>query len=101
MSRKATPTLPSAITKKLSQNLCGTHVPNERFSIATTDFERGTEGELPPWPALPTETEIYILPDGRVIVADLPAELAPLVAELGLSASPPPSQANPLPPHEQ
>ena len=35
------------------------------------------------WPALPTETEIYILPDGRVIVADLPAELATLVEELG------------------
>ncbi len=35
------------------------------------------------WPALPTETEIYILPDGRVVIADLPAELAPLVQELG------------------
>ncbi len=32
------------------------------------------------WAALPTETEIYILPDGRVIVADLPAELAGLLA---------------------
>ncbi len=35
------------------------------------------------WPALPTETEIYILPDGRVVIADLPAELATLVEELG------------------
>ena len=35
------------------------------------------------FPALPTETEIYILPDGRVIVADLPAELAVLVENLG------------------
>jgi hypothetical protein len=35
------------------------------------------------WPALPTETEIYILPDGRVVIADLPAELAPLAAALG------------------
>ena len=35
------------------------------------------------WPAMPTETEIYILPDGRIIIADLPAELAPLLAELG------------------
>lgn len=34
----------------------------------------------PTWPQLPTETEIYILPDGRVIVADLPAELAGLLA---------------------
>jgi len=37
------------------------------------------------WPALPTETEIYILPDGRVVVADLPAELVPLVDELGVA----------------
>ena len=35
------------------------------------------------WPAMPTETEIYILPDGRVVIADLPAELVPLLAELG------------------
>ncbi len=33
----------------------------------------------------PTETEIYILPDGRVVIADLPAELADLVADLGES----------------
>ena len=39
------------------------------------------------WPLLPVETEIYILPDGRVIVADLPAELAPLLAALGITAS--------------
>ena len=39
----------------------------------------------PAWPLLPVETEIYILPDGRVIVADLPAELAPLLAALGLT----------------
>ncbi len=35
------------------------------------------------FPALPTETEIYILPDGRVVIADLPAELADLAASLG------------------
>ena len=35
------------------------------------------------WPALPTETEIYLLPDGRVVIADLPAELAPMAARLG------------------
>jgi hypothetical protein len=35
-------------------------------------------------PALfPTETEIYILPDGQVLFADLPAELADLAAQLG------------------
>lgn len=38
------------------------------------------------WPLLPVETEIYILPDGRVIVADLPAELASLLAALGVTA---------------
>lgn len=37
----------------------------------------------PSWPAMPTETEIYILPDGRVVIADLPVELAALFAELG------------------
>lgn len=35
------------------------------------------------WPLLPTETEIYILPDGRVVIADLPAELAGLLTQLG------------------
>ncbi|HRA65984.1 MAG: hypothetical protein WAU00_13905 [Caldilinea sp.] len=31
----------------------------------------------------PVETDIYILPDGRVVVADLPAELADRLARLG------------------
>lgn len=35
------------------------------------------------WPQLPTETEIYILPDGRVVFADLPEELTELAASLG------------------
>jgi hypothetical protein len=35
------------------------------------------------WLALPTETDIYILPDGRVVIADLPAALAGLAAALG------------------
>jgi hypothetical protein len=35
------------------------------------------------WPALPVETEIYILPDGQVVIADLPEELAGLAAHLG------------------
>ena len=39
------------------------------------------------WPSLPTETEIYILPTGEIIVADLPAELA---APLAALISPPP-----------
>jgi hypothetical protein len=41
------------------------------------------EFESAEWPPLPTETEIYILPDGCVVIADLPAELAPLAAALG------------------
>jgi hypothetical protein len=36
------------------------------------------------WPALPTETDIYILPDGRVVIADLPVELTPLASALGV-----------------
>jgi hypothetical protein len=35
------------------------------------------------WPSLPTETDIYILPDGRVVIADLPLELAGLAEALG------------------
>lgn len=32
---------------------------------------------------MPTETEIYILPDGQVVIADLPAELNDLIEQLG------------------
>lgn len=32
---------------------------------------------------MPTETEIYILADGRVVVADLPAELAGMLRGIG------------------
>ncbi len=37
------------------------------------------------FPPLPTETEIYILPDGRVIVADMPVELAAILSSLGVA----------------
>ena len=37
------------------------------------------------FPELPTETDIYILPDGRVVIADLPAELAGMAANLGVT----------------
>ena len=40
------------------------------------------------WPALPTETEIYILPDGQVVIADLPAELADLLRHLAQPTAP-------------
>lgn len=36
---------------------------------------------------LPLETEIYILPDGRVFFADLPAELSALAASLSATSS--------------
>ena len=39
-------------------------------------------GAADAWPPLPTETEIYLLPTGEVVVADLPAELAELIAQL-------------------
>lgn len=45
-----------------------------------------TENETPvvdDLAVLPTETEIYILPDGTVMVADMPIELASLLGELG------------------
>jgi hypothetical protein len=51
-----------------------------------------------PWPLLPVETEIYILPDGRVVVADLPAELASLLALLGRAT--PTAISEPLPDDE-
>ena len=50
------------------------------------------------FPALPTETEIYILPDGRVVIADLPAELAGLAASLG---APEPCAIDPAPAYAQ
>lgn len=43
--------------------------------------ERLSEEEA--WPAMPVETEIYVLTDGRVVIADLPHELSALAAALG------------------
>jgi hypothetical protein len=45
--------------------------------------EAGAAGIGAEWPSLPTETDIYILPDGRVVIADLPAELVSLAVALG------------------
>lgn len=50
-------------------------------AVSTEIQQPGAEGG---WPQLPVETEIYILPDGRVVVADLPAELATILPRLGL-----------------
>lgn len=35
------------------------------------------------WPSLPTETELYILPNGQIVIADLPIELQSLLTRLG------------------
>jgi len=43
-----------------------------------TPDARGMSDAFPP---MPTETEIYILPNGEIIVADMPAELAARLAE--------------------
>jgi hypothetical protein len=36
------------------------------------------------WPPLPTETDIYILPDGHIVIADLPVELTSIPSALGV-----------------
>lgn len=35
------------------------------------------------WPLLPTDFEYYSLPDGRVVIADMPVELADMVRAVG------------------
>ncbi|MEZ4656032.1 MAG: hypothetical protein R2911_00500 [Caldilineaceae bacterium] len=49
------------------------------------------------WPQLPTETELYILPDGQIVIADLPLELQAILATLGRPA---PCEIEPLPRHD-
>lgn len=41
------------------------------------------ESASPAGMVFPVETEIYILPDGRVVIADLPAELAQPLSQVG------------------
>lgn len=47
------------------------------------------------WPLMPTETEIYILPNGEIIVADLPTELAEQLAQLQTVKSSDPTESDP------
>lgn len=54
-----------------------------------------SEAQSNDWPTLPTETEIYILPDGRIVIADLPAEFATWLPDLGLVESGLPASATP------
>ncbi|MEZ4865304.1 MAG: hypothetical protein R3C14_28600 [Caldilineaceae bacterium] len=70
MTTAATPTSPST-------------PPKATELAATTEEVLTPAQENSAWPLLPVETEIYILPDGRVVVADLPAELAAIVPALG------------------
>lgn len=42
----------------------------------STSLPKSESGPLP----MPVETEIYILPNGEIVVADLPAELVSLIA---------------------
>lgn len=63
------------------------------ISMSETSNEAAQAADSP-WPLLPTETEIYILPSGQVVFADLPAELAALATDLGTEAPP----VQPLPP---
>lgn len=76
---------------------------NSTLPLAPPKEDEGQEPlhELPApsdaeWPLLPTETELYILPDGQVVVADLPIELQTLLTSLGRLAS----DADPLSSHE-
>ena len=52
-------------------------------ALPSATIEPAVAAAATAFPTLPTETEIYILPDGRVVIADLPAELAGLAANLG------------------
>ncbi len=54
-------------------------------STDTSHQNTRTPNHQPTETLFPTETEIYILPDGRVIVADLPTELSALVERVGVS----------------
>jgi len=63
-------------------------------SPSTPDTDNDAQSIAPLWPV---ETDIYILPDGRVIIADLPAELAALAASLGASDEAP-ARAEAAPP---
>lgn len=71
------------------------------MAATATSTSASNEADVQPWPLLPVETEIYILPDGRVIVADLPAELASLLAALGVTAPVEvTTPSEPIPAHE-
>lgn len=52
--------------------------PSEGSS--SLDFEAGELDAV----GFPTETEIYLLPNGEVIIADMPAELENFLAKIGV-----------------
>lgn len=80
-----------------------TSASRRRWKIRPYRVAERADGPVadPAWPALPTETEIYLLPDGRVVLADLPLELLAMATSLGsaeaceitpVAADPPASQ---------
>lgn len=62
-----------------------------------SSFTSPPENELDLPPAMPVETEIYILPSGEIVIADLPAELAAHLA----AWDPPQVDSQPARPPEQ
>ncbi|MCB0121463.1 MAG: hypothetical protein KDE58_04425 [Caldilineaceae bacterium] len=57
-------------------------VPSASRVVAALTTNGAPGEQADPWPTMPTETEIYLLPDGRVIIADMPVELTELVTAL-------------------
>lgn len=58
-------------------------IPTPTSSSANDVDPQAADGTLDPVLLMPTETDIYILPDGQVVFADLPAELSDLAKALG------------------
>jgi hypothetical protein len=64
--------------KKRPESITSRTVVSTSISAETVHQGLGKDSS----PLFPVETEIYILPDGQVVVADLPAELAHLAGYL-------------------
>jgi hypothetical protein len=56
--------------------------------VSTQQSNPQNEPSGDPFALLPTETEIYILPGGEIIVADLPIELAARLEQLRSTTAP-------------
>lgn len=71
--------------------------PAKHGDLGAVDAPWPTTSAPEEWPQLPTETELYILPDGQVVIADLPVELQSLLTHLG---RPVPAEIEPSPGHD-